>query len=468
MTLASEPPRPWRKELRPLGQLAIPLILGHAGSQLMSVVDTAMVGRLGAAALGGSGIAASLWFALSCMGLGLVLGAETLIAQAVGAGERAAARAAFGHALLVAVLAGVPLTALTALLPLAFPALGIEPETAREAARGLYGRLPQILPFLLFSACRSYLQAHGRTRPIVLATVLANVLNVIGNLVLIFGDGGLRRVGLPAVGLPPLGVLGSGLSTSLSQIGALLLLAAAARRAGAEIGAPGAAPVRPAPVVAAGTAESLRRIARIGVPISLLILAEIGAFSIGALLCGRLGPAQSAAHQVAITLASFTFTVTLGIGAAAAVRVGHHVGAGDAEGARRAGLVAIGLSLCFMGCSALTFFFGARGLAALLSSDPVVQASAAPLILIAAAFQLFDGAQSTAAGALRGAGDTRVAFLANLVGYYVLGIPTAVLLVAAGMGARGVWWGLTLGLGCVAVWLVLRFASVTRGPIARA
>lgn len=455
----SPPPSGGAGELRALLRLAVPLVAGHAGSQFMGVVDTAMVGRLGAAAIGGTGLAGALWFAVSCLGLGIVLGAETLMAQAIGARDRGDARRGFWQAVWVALLVGAPLTALLAVLPLGFHAWGINAETSREATRCLWGRLPQIIPYLLFAACRSYLQGRGVTRPVVLAMVLSNLLNAGLNLLLIFGDGGLRRVGLPALGLPALGVLGSGLSTSIAQLGALLLMAASVRRVLRGDGpAPGAWRVDP---------DKLRRIARLGAPISLQILAEIGAFSLGAVLAGRLGAAASAGHQLAMTMASLSFMVTLGIGAAAAVRVGQHVGAGDTAAARRAGLLALGVSCAYMIASALILWLGAELISSLLTSDLVVIRSAVPLFGIAAVFQLCDGAQATVAGALRGAGDTRVSFVANLLGYYAVGLPLGVLLMPR-LGVRGIWWGLTAGLTFVALGLIARFLQISRRPILRA
>ena len=278
----------------------------------MSVVDTAMVGRLGAAAQGGAGLAGALWFSVSCLGLGVVLGAETLVAQAVGARDLPGASRAFGQALVAAVLVGAPLTVLLCVLPLFFGAAGIEPRTAHETAHCLLGRAPQIIPFLLFSACRSYLQARGITRPVVLAVVLSNLLNVLFNLLLIYGDDGLRRAGLPPIGLPPLGVLGSGLSTSLAQLGALGLLTLSVRRA--------RPPRAPRPAVPLIDPALLRRALRLGLPIAVTLLAEIGAFTLGSVLVGRISATASASHQVALTLASLSFTVTLGIGSATLFR----------------------------------------------------------------------------------------------------------------------------------------------------
>ena len=453
---SADNPEPTPGELRPLLRLSLPLIAGHVGIQLMDVVDTAMVGRLGAAALGGAGLGGLLWFTVGGLGLGIVLGAETLISQAIGAGDRVGARRAFVQSLWSAVLIGLPLMVLLGAVPLALRPLGIEPGTASEAARCLWARLPQIIPFLLFAACRSYLQSRGITRPVVLAVILSNVLNVGLNSLLIFGDATLWRLGLPGIGLPALGVFGSGVSTTISQIGALLVMVIGVRRA-----------LRAEPEVASRLDRlQLARILRIGLPISLVILAEIGAFTIGSVLAGRLGAVASASNQIALTLTSFTFTFTLGIGSAAAVRVGQQVGAGDTKGARRAGFTALLVACGFMCLSASAFYLAAPQLAGLLSSDPVVIRAAVPLLMIVGVFEILDGAQVTAAGALRGAGDTRVAFVANLLGYYAFGLPLAWLLIPH-LQARGIWWGLTLGLGTVAVWLVARFAYLSARPIRR-
>jgi MATE family multidrug resistance protein len=176
----------------------------------------------------------------------------------------------------------------------------------------------------------------------------------------------------------------------------------------------------------------------------------------------------AAGHQSAVSLASFTFTGTLGVAAATAVRVGLAVGRGDRRGARLAGFVGLGAAAAFMSCAAVVLFTARRALARSLTDDPSVIAVAAPLIAVAAVFQLSDGTQSVAAGALRGAGDTRAPLHANLVGHYAVGLPVAV---ALGFGTRlgptGLWWGLSSGLTAVAVALAARFAALSSREIAR-
>ena len=206
----------------------------------------------------------------------------------------------------------------------------------------------------------------------------------------------------------------------------------------------------------------------IGTPIGLQMVAEFGVFSLVNLLMGRLSPESLAAHQVAITIASATFMVPVGIGAAASVRVGQAIGDGDAARTRLAGWSGLTIGMLVMLVSAAVFLFAPRLVARLVTDQVEVMEAAVPLLFVAAVFQLSDGAQAVMAGALRGAGDTRVALFANLAGHYGLGLPLGILLTfVLGMGATGLWWGLSLGLSAVAAVLILRFVRLTGRAIAR-
>jgi len=447
-----------RIELREQAQLALPLALGQLGQQLMGLVDTAMLGRFDEAALAGAGIANSLLFGVTVFGIGVVMGMDTLVPQALGAGEQARARRLLWHGLRVAVMIGLPLTAIAALTPLLLPLFAVEPEISLEASVYVYGRLPAIIPFLAFIALRSYLQARNITRPIVIAMVAGNVFNVIADGFLIYGDRALHAISLPGIGMPALGSLGAALCTSIISVLAVAIAALAVRAAAVE----GASrhPYDP---------KVTRSIIRLGTPIGLQITAEVGIFALTAILAGRLGTTPAAAHQVAITLASLTFAVALGIGAASSVLVGRAVGAGDVPGTRRAGVTGVLFALAFMAPSALVFLLFPEFLARLFTDDAQVIEASVPLLRIAAVFQLSDGAQAVATGALRGAGDTRSPLLANLVGHYAIALPLAVALAfGLDMGVDGLWWALCAGLTLVAIALNARFLWLSAKPIARA
>ena len=431
-------------ELRVLLRLAGPLILGYAGSQLMSMTDTAMVGRLGADALAGVSVGNGVYFTVSCFGLGCVAGMEAPIAQALGAGERVRARRLLWQGVRVALGVSLPLVVIMALSPLVLPWAGLGAATSREVGAYTWARMLNVVPFLVYNAQRSYLQASGITRPIVISTVAGLIGNAIGNYFFIYT---LR-----------LGVAGSGIASTLASTAMVLALAPAI----AAVDAP------PDPERRRFDRALVRTILRLGHPNGGQVVAEVGVFATVGVLAGRIGAASAAAHLVAITLASFTFCVTLGIGAATSVRVGHHIGAGATDGARRAGLIGLGSSSVFMLAAALVFFTCAPWLAAALTNDASVLAVAIPLLHVAAIFQLSDGLQATAAGALRGAGDPHAPLYANLVGHWVIGLPVAVALgFFAHQGAVGLWWGLSLGLTAVAVGLIGRFLWLSARPIRR-
>lgn len=439
-----------RRELGAQLRLATPLAAQQVGLVLMSLVDTAMLGRYHPDALAGAGIGNALAFALTCLGLGIVLGLDPLIAQALGAREGARTPALLRDGVGVAVRVGAAITLALCVVPVVLGLADVEPAVADEARVYVYARAIGTVPFLCQIALRSFLQAHGRTTPLIVAVIVGNIVNAGLDWVLIFGE--------PRLGIPALGSIGAAIATSAIVVGTAAYYA----RAAGTITRTLPAPASPPP-------PSTRDIFRIGTPIGLQLFAEVAAFALAGVLAGRLGSTPAAAHQVALQLASVPFSVTIGIGAAAAVRVGLAVGAGDPVAARRAGLASLALGAAVMSTSATVFVLAAAPLASLFTDADAVILAAIPLVQIAAVFQLSDGAQAVAAGALRGAGDTRAAFVANVFGHYLLGLPVALVLTfALDLGARGLWWGLSVGLTGTAIALIARFLWLTARPIARA
>jgi MATE family multidrug resistance protein len=449
---------PWQ-ETRALLKLAAPLIAGFVGNQMMSFVDTAMVGRLGPAAIAGTGIGAGVYFMLSIVAMGCALGADPLIAQAVGAGEHARARRVYWQALRVGGWMCLPVMVLILLVPLALPPIGVTPEVVGATRDYLWGRVWNALPLALFAASRSYLQATSSAIAVVISTLVANLSNFLLDALLIYGDASLSWVGLPGIGLPALGTFGAGLASSLTS----LLATAVLFRAVSAVPAP------PDPARRAADPALMRRIFRLGLPIGLQMFVEVSAFAGASVMSGTISTVAAAGNQIALQLASLSFMVPLGLATATAVRVGKAVGRGDSpRGVRRAGSAGFACGASFMSFAALLFILFPAPLARTLTDQPAVIAAAVPLIQVAAMFQLFDGMQVVGAGALRGAGDTHHALLANLVGYYVIGLPLAAALVwGVGTGGVGLWWGLNAGLIVIGSWLITRFYRVAARPIAR-
>ena len=449
-----QPRNPLLRELLKLGRLALPLAAVQAGNALLGVVDTAIVGRLGPVPLGAVGLGNGIFFTLSTLGAGTMLGLDPLISQALGAGETERARRLLWQgawlALALTLLLSLPMGA----APFFLVQAGIEEEVARLARDYVLTRLTGLFPFLLFFGMRSYLQARGATRSLVVAMVLANVFNVPGTFLLVFGGGGLPTWAGPLGALPPLGVVGAGIATNLCLLLQIAVLAIAVRR----IEAPRVSR-RP-------SRDELSRAFRVGGPVGLQMTAEVAIFALVGLLAGRLGAGAPAAQQVSLSLASVSFTVAVGISSAASVRVGLGIGAGDLPSVRRAGFLALVAGGGVMGMAGLAFLLFPGPLASLLTNDAETIAHAAPLLTVAALFSVSDGVQAVGAGILRGAGDTRYAFLANLVGHWLVSLPLALWL-SGRLGVIGLWLGLSAGLTVVALALALRFRRLTSRPIQR-
>jgi multidrug resistance protein, MATE family len=462
-------------ELLAQWRLAVPLAAQQVGLQLMGSVDTAILGHYSATALAGVGVATGLVFALTCAAMGLVLGLDSVVPRAVGAGDADRADRALLAGLRIAVLVGLPTTLLVWGARWALPYFGAEPAVAAEAHSYVLGRTFGVIPFLLSVAMRAYLAAHGRTYPLLVAVIGGNLVNAAGDYVLIFGDAGLVRLGLPALGVPELGAFGAALATALVQIATVVIYGFAIARLRRDLGRP---PLRK--VLATRLSEAALTALRAdpkwkgsevatityhGLPIGLHLLAEVGVFAVAGILAARLGTAAAGAHSIAITIASFTFSATVGIGSATAVRVGLAIGAGGPEAmanARHRGMVGLGVGISVMSVGALCFLLFPGALASIFTDDAELLALAPRLLFIAALFQLYDGIQAVAAGALRGAADNRVTMWANMAGHYAIGLPVSLALgFGTSLGVRGIWWGLSAGLAFTAAMLVWRFLRVT-------
>ncbi len=432
-----------RSELSLQLRLAIPLAAQQAGTHLMGNVDAALLGQHDKVSLAAAGVGNNLLFAISCVGMGLVMGVDSIIPRALGAGRHADARRTLAAAIRISAVAGVILAAVCAVSPYALHFIGTEPQVANEAVLYTQLRSLGVLPFVVAVPLRAYLAARDVTRPLVVAVVAGNIVNFLLDLVLIFG--------VDAIGIPPLGVVGAALATTAVQLVTLGLYFVAVRSL--DRGLPRERP-RPA---------DTREILTYGIPVAGQLFAEVGIFGVATLIAAHLGTIPAASHAIALNISSFTFALSLGIGAATNVRVGQAIGAGDLPLARRRGLMGVGLGLAVMSVCALGFVTAGAEIAGIYSSEADVIAATVPLLLIAAVFQLSDGTQAIAAGALRGLGRTRATFVANVIGHYVIGLAVTILLTFHfHLGAPGLWWGLSVGLTATAIFLVGWFARATR------
>jgi len=446
---------PFRIELRELFRLALPLAAAQAGTQMMGLVDIAVLGRVGAAELAGAGLANAIYFAVSVFGMGVIFGIDPLISQALGAGDRARARQLLWQGGWLAMAVTAVLTVVLLSGAAAIPYMGVQPELIAPATTFLSIRTFTLAPFLLFFVIRAYLQAQHLTRPLVTAMVVANVVNLVLDLYLVFGGSSLPAWCGPLRAMPAMGVTGAALATVAATLAEVAIVVVAVRRV-----------IVPERVNRRWNSVEIVRAFRLGLPVGLQLGAEIGVFALVGILAARLGTLHLAAHQTVISIASFTYTAALGVASAGSVRVGNAIGARDPLRTRDAGHAAFVGGGLVMAIAATAFALFPEGLARLITDQTAVIAAAIPLFVVAAVFQMSDGIQAVGSGVLRGAGDTRYTFTVNLIGHWFVGLPVALYLgFRAGLGIVGLWWGLCAGLTVVAILLFLRFEKLSRGEI---
>jgi MATE family multidrug resistance protein len=433
-------------------KLAAPMALTQLGQIAMMTTDLAFIGRLGEAAVGAAALAGTVYFVAFTVGMGLMSAVAPLAAQAFGARDPRMVRRSVRSGLWVGLLISLPIMMFPLRGEQILQALGQAAEPAHLAQDYLFGLVWGVAPALWFIAIRSFMGAVNRPQPILWITLAAIPLNALLVYVLVYGK----------FGLPQLGLFGAGLATAIVNGWTFLLsLWIATRRK----------PFRRYHIMARLWRidwELMRQIAVIGTPMSASFLLEWGLFSSAALLMGMISTTALAAHQIALQVTAILFMIPLGIGMAATVRVGQAIGAGDPEGVRRAGRVAIWLGIAIgvaqtVAVIVLRFAIARLFLGENLPNIDVTVALAAQLLLIGGTFYVTDGLQGIAVGALRGMNDTRVPLLIAAVSYWAIGFCSAfVMAFHTPLGASGVWIGLSLGTLVNATLLVLRFRLLAR------
>lgn len=438
----------WLFELKALLTLGWPLVVAQLAQSALLTTDVILLGWLGPRHLAAGALAHALLICVQLLGVGVATAVAPLVAQALGSGNRRAVRRIVQQGLWIAIILVVLLVPIVWNIRPIYIAIGQDPELSAMAETFVHYACWMFVPAFMIIVLRSFLSAHGATAAILVITVAGVGVNFVLGYGLIFGN----------FGLPRMEMAGAGLATSLVNLFMLALMFAYVltrrRYRRYHLLARFLDPDWP----------TFWRIWRVGLPIGLLLLAEVGLFSAAALLQGWLGEDEVAAHAVALQFASIAFMVPLGLSQATTVRVGRAVGAGSIEGVRKAGWTSLGLTLVFMTCSMLVYLSFPHQLVSLFL-DPALAENGKPLalaasfMLVAALFQLGDGTQVTMAAALRGLNDTTAPLIIALVGYWGVGFPVAYVLgFQLGWRGIGIWWGLAAGLFFVAIVLVGRFA----------
>jgi MATE family multidrug resistance protein len=439
-------PGPILRHLATLTAIAAPMALAQLSQMAMGLTDTLMLGRISDAALAAGGLGANLFFTCLICLQGVVSGVAVLTARARGAGTPEHIRPAYWSGVAIAAVLAVPFFWLMSDPAPLLRAAGEKPALIADVATYLDVLRWGVPAGLLgIGMVRAFLPAVGLQHLLLWVIPAGVALNAVLNVWLIYGG----------LGLPAYGMRGSAAATTVSlwvTATALLVLLHVHRDWRHHL--------RPHPPSRRMVAELLV----LGVPVAVTVLVEATLFLATGLMIGTLGKVPLAAHTVAISVASVTFMVPLAISQAANVRVAFESGAGNRRAARRAGFVAIAMAAGFMGCTAVLMVLAPRAIAGIyLDSGSAALPLTASLLRIAGAFQVFDGIQVTASGALRGLKDTRVPMVLAAIGYWGIGFCLGRhLAFAGGMGAVGLWWGLCVGLAVVAVSMTLRFALSTR------
>ena len=431
------------RELRETLRLAVPLVFGQLSAVGMNVIDALLAGHLDAHTLGAVAIGTSVWVLAIVAAIGVMMALPPSIAQLSGAGRRDAVGPLFRQALWLALALGVLLgVAIRFGGDVLIGSIGIDPRLVSDVTLFLHAIAWGAPALTLFFGLRGLSEGLGITRPTMYFSLFGLLLLAPVGYVLMYG----------ALGLPRLGAQGSGMATALVlwlQAIAFSVYVATRRHYHdlhllEHFEKPNAA--------------ALAGLLHIGVPMGVTLLMEAGLFVTVALAIGTLGTDAIAGHQVAVNVASVAFMVPLGLAMATTVRVGHAVGRRDAQNVRDAGLVGISLTMLTQTVSAALMLLLPRQIASLYTSDPLVVALAAQLLVLAGLFQFSDGIQVAANGALRGLKDTRMPMFITLFAYWGVGMPVGWWLAFPhGMGARGMWMGLIAGLSVAALLLSRRF-----------
>ena len=441
----------WRVELGRTVRLAVPMALTQLGQIVMMTTDLVLIGRLGDAALAAAALAHTVLFAAFTLGMGLVSAVAPLAAQAYGARQPRIVRRGLRVGLWAALILGVPMTLIQFWGEDILVALGQAPQSAALAGRYLGGMAWAIIPAWAFIALRNFMGALNRPEPGLWITLVAIPVNAVVAYALIFG----------AFGLPALDLMGAGLATALVDVGmcaAAVWVVYACR------------PFKKYRVLGRFWRPDWRlfiKLVAIGLPISGALLLEYGLFAAASLLMGRISTSAVAAHQIALQTAALLYMVPFGIALAATVRVGQAVGRRDVIATRRSGFVAIALAIAFMGLMTIVIALARHAIPLAFFGTEAPQAAetvalAATLLVVGASLFITDGVQTAAGGALRGLNDTRVPLAIAALSYWAVGFPSSVWLAfPMGLGAVGVWTGLSLGTATYAGLLVWRFHALT-------
>ena len=445
-------------EFRALGLLALPLAVTQLSQMGMGVMDAMMAGRVSATDLAGVTLGGNLYWPVMLLMSGVVMAVTPSVSQLRGAGRLGDAGAVVRQALWIAVGGGALVVLALHNAEPVYRWFGVDAAAIPVAVAYLDAASLGLVPLLAYACLRCLCEGMAWTRPAMFISLSALALKLPLNWLFVYGA--------PVLGVPALGGVGCGWATAVVMAYSLtamvtVVLCSRAREAGVFAGFAWPQP------------RAIGRLLRLGVPIGLALFVEVAFFSLVTIFIGRLGVETVASHQVAFNVSGVAFMVPLALGMAATIRVGFNVGAGDLAAARRSAWVAVGTTLTWGLAMATVMLTFREPIVGLYSNEPAVVRVAAGLLAIGAAFQVFDAAQATIMGALRGYKDAGVPMVIAVGAYWAFGLPLGYLLCfgtdavpdVGGIGVEGFWWGLVASLALAAAALGLRLLAVSRRSV---
>ncbi len=434
--------------VRAILTLGLPLVGGHLGQMAIGVTDTVMLGWYSIEALAAVTLASTYFFVLFIFGSGFAWAVMPMVASFAAEDDEVSIRRSTRMGLWLSLAFGVLAMPLMIWSEPILMQLGQGDALAATAGRYLAVAGWGIIPALLVMVLKSYLAALERTQVVLWITLASAVVNALANYALIFGNWGA----------PELGVVGAAWASVTTQIVSLV---------GIVIYVVWVMPQHRLFVrMWRADSQMLRQVFKLGWPISITSLSEVGLFAASAMMMGWLGTIPLAAHGIAVQLASITFMVHLGISNVATIRAGNAYGRRDRPHMARGAIIALAMSLGFAALTTISFVGWPEALISIFMQrdEPTradILAIGVGLLIMAALFQLVDGAQVIALGLLRGVQDTKMPMVIAAFSYWVIGIPCSYLLgFTFGYGGIGVWSGLVIGLGIAALLLNARFWGV--------
>lgn len=421
--------------------LALPIILANAGQVIVQLVDNMMVGRLGAEPLAAVAFGGVIVWTVTVLGLGFSYGLTPLVGEHYARGEHKSASQFLQNSILLNLGVGILLTCFLALIYAFLGKMGQDPKVV-EIARPYYIYVAlSIIPLMIFGSFKQFMEGVGNTKVAMFITLGTNVLNIIGNYLLIYGK----------LGLPEMGAAGAGLSTMLSRIAMPLIFIVylynkdSYKRYFAFFNKQNFSKIRTA------------MLSRMGGPIAAQMFMETMAFSITSIMMGWFGAVQLAANQITVSMCNFAFMLVSGITAATTVTVSHNYGRGDLVNLKKVTKAAYHLTLALVITLGAIYIIFGGSIGAIFTNDPAVIAVTATLLVMGGVFQLSDGTQAINLGILRGLQDVKTPMIYAFFAYIVVNIPVGYLCAFVfDMGPAGLWVGFIFGLTLAAVLLKMR------------